>query len=317
MNGQPKPPSVAICIATYKRPAGLAALLASLDALQFADAEPAVTLVIVENCVSEPASDTLGDITKLSRWPAQYVQEPERGIVAARNRALASAPSDVDYIAFVDDDETASTGWLEAMLHTLQTSDATAVQGPVIPDYETPPPAWIEALKIFELGPFTEGERLDFAATNNSLVDAGFLRTHGMRFDPQFNNTGGEDEEFYGRLRNAGGVIRASAKAVITDAVPTNRMTLNWVSRRYFRMGNTLGRIAILRKSGRIKRVVKALLALGYGLALVVSLGLGNRARLFSGLLEIARGSGMLAAFGRFRFAEYSSAAVQNDRNSG
>ena len=317
MNGQPKQITVAVCIATYRRPKGLEALITSLDALQFADNEPAVTLVIVENCIEEPASDTLGDIAALSRWPVLYISEPERGIVAARNRALISAPADVDYIAFVDDDETVSQGWMEAMLNTIKTTGATAVQGPVMPAYESPPPAWIEELKVFQLGPFTEGKKLEFAATNNSLVDAVFLRNQGLRFDPQFNNTGGEDEELYGRLRNAGGVIRASAEAVVTDAVPTNRMTLGWVLRRQFRKGNTLGRIALQRKSGRIKRLAKAILANGYGIVLVLTLGLGSRARLFTGFFEVARGCGMIAAFGRVRFEEYSTIAVLNDRSSG
>ncbi|MBL4872213.1 MAG: glycosyltransferase [Rhodobacteraceae bacterium] len=316
MNGQLEQFSVAICIATYRRPRGLEALLASLDALQFTGVEPALTLVIVENCVKEPASDTLGDISALSRWPVLYISEPERGIVSARNRALISAPADVDYIAFVDDDETVSQGWMDAMLNTIKTTKATAVQGPVLPSYESPPPAWIDELKIFQLGPFIEGEQLDFAATNNSLIDATFLRKQNLRFDFQFNNSGGEDEELYGRLRNAGGTIRASAEAVVTDAVPTNRMTFRWVLRRQFRKGNTLGRIALLRRSGRIKRLAKAILANGYGVVLVLTLGFGSRARFFTGFFEIARGCGMIAAFGRIRFEEYSTGAVLSDRSS-
>lgn len=316
MNAQTRQTTVAVCIATYRRPKGLAALIASLDALQFTNEAPAVTLVIVENCVDEPASDTLGDIAKLSRWPVKYVAEPERGIVAARNKGLMSAPEDTDYIAFVDDDETVSVGWLDAMLTTLKTTGATVVQGPVIPVYETSPPAWVEELKIFVIGPFTEGENLNFAATGNSVVDAAFLRKHNLRFDPQFNNTGGEDEEMFGRLRKAGGIIRASAKAEVADCVPTNRLTFGWILRRQFRKGNTLGRITILRKSGRLKRFVKGLLIVGYGAVLTITLGLGSRVRFYNGILEMARGSGVLAAFGRVKFAEYSAVAVLNDRNS-
>lgn len=308
---------VAVCIATYRRPDGLRALLKSFDALRFDQAEPEITLVVVENCPEAPATDTLGDISSLTRWPVLYVTEPERGIVAARNRALATAPPDVDFIAFVDDDETVSPEWLNALLRTIMTSGATAVQGPVRPDYETPPPDWVEQLRIFHLGPFNEGERLNFAATNNSVVNAAFLRRHGLKFDPRFNATGGEDEEFYNRLRGAGGNICASEKAFVSDTVPANRLTVAWVARRKFRMGNTLGRIALLRERGRAKRFAKGVLAIGYGLGLMLVLGLGSRARFFAGFLEVARGCGMIAAFARIRFTEYSQGAVLSDRRPG
>lgn len=307
---------VTLCIATFRRPEGLRELLQSVDKLCFDKTEPKLNIVIVENCPEEPASAILGDIQSRSRWPLTYVLEPVRGIVAARNRGLAEAAEDTDFIAFVDDDETVSPGWLNAMLTTIIATNATAVQGPVIPDYETTPPDWIDDLRIFHLGPFTDGQPLNFAATNNSLVDAHFIRKHDLSFDPRFNDTGGEDEELYNRLRGAGGKICACADGNVTDRVPANRLSLNWIMRRKFRMGNTLARIALLRKKNRMKRFAKGILAIGFGTVSTLLLGFGRRKRFYFGVLEVARGCGMIAAFAKLSFSEYSHTAVLRDRKS-
>lgn len=308
-------PRATICIATFRRPAGLRALLQSLNALEFRTMRPEVSLVIVDNDPENPASRELGDVAALSRWPATYVMEPTRGIVAARNRALAEAPPDTDFIVFVDDDETVVPGWLEALIRTKLDTGATAVQGPMVPRYEVEPPPWMRALRIFDIGPFEQGERLNFAATGNSLVDAAFLRDHDLCFDPRFNQTGGEDEEFYGRIRNAGGVIRAAAEAVAYDEVPAARMNLRWVLRRSFRMGNTLGRVALLRRRGRFMRFLKGFGAGGRGVLLFAAFGLFSEPKRIRGMMEIWRGAGMLAAFANRHFQEYSPAIVAKDRN--
>lgn len=316
-NEFPEIPHVAICIATYKRPEGLRTLLASIDAQQFASFRPRITLVIADNAPQDSAAATLGDISGLTRWPVIYEMQPVRGIVAARNCTLDRVPDDADFVVFVDDDEHVSTGWLEAMLTTMRDTDATAVQGPVEPDYDQPPPRWIEDLNIFRLGPFRQGQILNFAATNNSMLNAATLRDYNLRFDMRFNKTGGEDEEFYGRVRGTGGVIRAAAGATVFDSVPYQRMSLRWVIRRSYRKGNTLGRIAILRKRGGMKRIAKGFGVIVWGIGAVILSVFGPRARYINGLMEICRGVGMLGAFLNIRYAEYSDTAVGMDRQPG
>ncbi len=310
-------PHVAVCIATFRRPQGLRALLESLNALTFPGSEPQVTLVITDNDPENPATTTLGDIAALSRWHVIYGIEGARGIVSARNACLTTVPETATHIAFVDDDEAVSPQWMQAMLTTLSETGAQVAQGPVEPVYETLPPAWVEDLGIFRLGPYDQGAPLHFAATNNSMLDAKFGRAHGLHFNPAFNKTGGEDEEMFGRLRLAGARIVAAADALVHDTVPTGRMTQQWVLRRHYRMGNTLGRIARLRKKGRTLRVIKGFGAIGIGLTQAgVGLVTGPGRRI-GGLMLAARGAGMLAAFMNISFDEYSLKAVQMDRPPG
>jgi glycosyltransferase involved in cell wall biosynthesis len=307
-------PLVVIYAASFRRPAGIRALVESLNRLEFHGEAPRIELIVVDNAPSEPAFASEAELAALSRWPVRYLHESRRGIVAARNRALDSVPEDADYVASLDDDEMVTPGWLEAMLHVARRWGATAVQGHVEPVYPADPPAWVDALGAFRLGPFEDGQTLRFAGTGNVMIDAGFLRRHVLRFDPRFNDSGGEDEEFFGRLQSLGGTIRAAAGAVIHEEVPPARMNLRWVIRRRFRMGNTLGRIALLRRKGRAMRAAKGAGALLLGLGRAAVAAPVSRTESVRGLLEMARGAGMLAAFLQFHVAEYSSTRLSADR---
>jgi len=308
------PPEVTICIATYRRPLGLCSLLDSLNAMSHEASLASISIVVVENCPDDPAEVILGDISKLSRWPLRYVVEHTRGIVAARNRALDEVDDKTDFVAFLDDDEMVSEGWVRSMLQTLQETRATVVQGPVLPSFEGTPPDWSVAANLFELGPFAAGETLNFASTNNVMIAANFLRKHALRFDFRFNTTGGEDEEFFHRLRAHGGTIHAASNAAVSDLVPRKRQTIGWALRRKFRMGNTLGRIAIYHKKNCLLRFIKGIAAFLKGSVIVLTFGLGSRVRIVSGLLEAVRGLGVLAAFVGVSFKEYSMSAVSHER---
>ncbi|NNU80297.1 glycosyltransferase [Halovulum dunhuangense] len=304
----PARPNVAICVSTFRRPQGIRALLRSLDALIFDGPAPNVLLVIVDNDPAAPAFADAAELGRASRWPAVLVPEPARGIVAARNRALACVPEDADLVGFLDDDETVAPGWLAAMIATLRETGATVAQGPVVPHYAEAPPDWVEALGIFRLGPWPQGAALHFAATCNCVVRAGFLRMHGLRFDPAFNLSGGEDEEFFARLRDRGGRIVAAEGAVVHDWIPSARLGPDWALRRARRMGNTLGRIARLRRRGRALRVAKGIGAVGWG-GLRMLAGLADPVLRMRGRLQLARGLGMLSAFADVVVLEYAPAA--------
>jgi succinoglycan biosynthesis protein ExoM len=305
---------VAICVATCRRPAGLKRLLESLDALEDPGPGFETSVIVVDNDPDRPAMTELGDVASHCRWPLTYAMEPVPGVVAARNALLSLVPEGTDFVAFIDDDETATPGWLAALLSTQAVTGATAVQGPVRPDFEITPPAWLNAIGLYELGPYRQGEPLAFASTNNALVCWSFVETHDLRFDGRFNRTGGEDEEFFTRLLERGGTIVASADALVIDRIPKNRMSVGWLMRRSHRMGNTLGRIAILHNRKKAERLAKGLAATLIGLVRLATAGLLIPRHRVAGAVELARGTGMLAAFLGMTFEEYSPAAVSSDR---
>jgi glycosyltransferase involved in cell wall biosynthesis len=75
----------------------------------------------------------------------RFVAEPRPGASAARNRGLAEADGEV--VAFTDDDTSADSRWLRALVgRFLVEPDADCVTGMVLPgELETPAQIWFEA----------------------------------------------------------------------------------------------------------------------------------------------------------------------------
>src|SRR5262249_31641540 len=134
---------VAICIATWRRPQGLLALLQSLDALVFEGPEPELCVIVADNDERESAHAVCESARDWLRHPLHYVVEKRRGIPQARNASLLAALGRVDWIAFADDDEVADPRWLDALLRAQLASGADVVSGPVVPRFATGTPAWV------------------------------------------------------------------------------------------------------------------------------------------------------------------------------
>ena len=87
----PQRPTLAVCIATYRRPTGLFALLGALDVQGFSDDPPNVRVIVVDNDTHESARDVCEQARGWLRHPIDYVTEPRKGIPHARNAALATS----------------------------------------------------------------------------------------------------------------------------------------------------------------------------------------------------------------------------------
>src|SRR5437016_9092776 len=95
---------VTICIATYCRPRMLAQLLKALDRLTFRKVPmPLVNVVVIDNDANASGREPVEHSARRGRWPLCYGIEPRRGISYARNRGVAGAGKDCDFVVFVDD----------------------------------------------------------------------------------------------------------------------------------------------------------------------------------------------------------------------
>jgi len=173
-----------------------------------------------------------------------YVHEPEPGIVAGRNRALSQAHGS-DALIFIDDDEIPSPGWLKALVSTWRAQGCAAVTGPTPPTFEVDPSAWVVASGAFDSWEAADGAQVRSADTGNLLLDLAVVENLGLRFDPRYGLTGGEDSLFTRQLTRAGGVIRFAAGAVVTKRVPAARATRAWVLERSLRSGSSWARVRI------------------------------------------------------------------------
>lgn len=227
--------SVDICICTFRR-AFLAETLKSVAGL---DAQGLTIRVVVSDNDETPSAQGLVERVAVDfPFPVTYLHSPAANISIARNACLDAATA--EFVAFVDDDEIVSPGWLRALLDTAEASKAGVVLGPVRAIYGQSAPRWL-----------VEG---DFHSTGPVLVD-GAIRTgytcnvlmrwqaplSGLRFDLALGKSGGEDTDFFYRYSDTGGKIAFAGDAWVEEPVPANRAAMNWLLSRRLRSGQTHG----------------------------------------------------------------------------
>lgn len=229
---------VGVMVTTYKRPGSLLRTLESLATQEKAGAE--MDVHVIDNACDPDVERLVQGIARRTGLAARYHAEPQRGVASARNRALSLLAPEMDYLAFIDDDEIASPLWLASLLRTAHVFQAEIVQGPVEPAYETEAPGWFRKGRFTALGPFRDGGELRFGFSGNVLLSVRMLRETGIRFDPRFDRSGGEDQHFFMALMASGYRILTSRDAIVFETIPASRISLADFIRRRFRIGATL-----------------------------------------------------------------------------
>ncbi len=240
---------ISICLCTYRR-SSFAQTIESVKQ-QLLPAGPAAELVVVDNDPAGSARSVLEGASEGISFPVRYCIEPRKGLAHARNRVLEMAAG--DWLAMLDDDEIAAADWLAQLYSCVQAFGASAAIGTVEPAFARPPPDWLIASRLFDLSVPVAGTLLTMgeARCGNALVNAGFIKHHGLRFDLAFNETGGEDTDFFRRWLDLGGTIVSAPAAVVREMVPETRLCEQYVASRSFRDGEVHARVT-LRHAGRM-----------------------------------------------------------------
>jgi succinoglycan biosynthesis protein ExoM len=302
---------IAICVATFRRPAGLRNLMLGMNRL-LRGMDVDFRSVVVDNDACGSAQQALNEISMDLSYPVEYVLEPNRGLSFARNTALDHA-LDADAIVFIDDDEVPDPKWLNELVMAQQLYSADVVKGTVLSRFSQPVPDWIVKGGFFDRPRPATGTVLSEAATNNVLISSKVLRRTGIRFDPQFALSGNEDTDFFLRLNAAGARIIAADTAIVHETVPPARANALWISRRALRISNadafqTLKQSSSLPARASIFTAGMAPLALGVALA-VFTVPFG-RVAMVRNFRHIARGTGMLMAALGLRYNEYGDSGM-------
>jgi len=221
-------PSVArvlIALCTRKRQSMLRECLDSIIALPI-PVNWQLTLVVVENDTSPHSQAVVDEYAHKAPFPVFYRREQRLGIPYARNCAIEEAINQQsDWLLFIDDDETADPQWLAGYAQALASHNADVIQGAVI--YRWPEnDRWVRLLDRNAANAMRpEGKRMHTAATNNVLISSRVFSPRGMnlRFDINFQFTGGSDTEFFKRARLRGATIVYSARPVVYETVAPER----------------------------------------------------------------------------------------------
>ncbi len=235
--------TVAVCICTFRRPAGLRYLLTCLAGQTFTDVPaPKISVIVADNEGNPESRHICSEFRRKQFKSLTYVHEPRRGISYARNACLDHVPVETDFVAMIDDDEAPDIAWLNHLLFAQSRSGADVVVGPTYPDFQAGTPAWISDCGFF-LKPdnpsrFRNLQADPPAATCNVLVNATIFSTPGLRFDPQLALSGGEDKLMFQDIKLRGYSFVWAANAKVTEFISGERATFSYMWREQYRRGS-------------------------------------------------------------------------------
>jgi hypothetical protein len=222
---------VSLVIPTLNRPASLRRALASARA-QTGARDFAIEIVVVDN---SPGGFEAAERGRGARW----VHEPRPGVSNARNAGVRAARG--RWVAFLDDDEEASPGWIAALVDVARRAGADAVFGPVEGRAEGPraiggfAPYFSRRLRAPDGGDITR--LAAYLGTNNSMFDRARCLNGEAPFDISLNETGGEDSLLLRRLALAGRRFAWAAGARVVEWAPPRRLTWAYARKRKFLSG--------------------------------------------------------------------------------
>lgn len=239
------PCRMTLVIPTYNRSASL---LRALESVACQSLDPALWCCLVVDNASTDDTEAV-----VARFAAEhptvrlrYVREEQQGVSYARNRALQEASTEL--ICSIDDDERINPEFVEAYLRFFDTHpEAVVAGGRIIAEYEGSRPAWMSRwpeqliANPIDLGdtaqPFPKGS---LPGGGNM----GFRRSTALRFGfaTSLGRTGksligGEENDFFLRLREAGYPLWYLPEAVIWHIIPPEKQQIDYLERLAYHNG--------------------------------------------------------------------------------
>lgn len=251
---------VSICVATYKRPLLLEKLLKSIDKIvlpENLDAE----IIIVDNDKDASAKMIVDKFKLNSKFDIKYFIEPVKNISLARNRSIKNAKG--KYIAFIDDDETASEEWLINLYKCLKKFNADGVFGLVVPDFEEGINKKFKRRDLY-FSPMSEtGIVTRYLFAGNVLIYKEIISKAKAHFDPAHGLSGGEDANFFGKLKAQGAKFVNCREAISYEFISKERIKKKFFFNRSLRGGQTYTRNIInLKPENEIVKIILLLKSL-------------------------------------------------------
>jgi glycosyltransferase involved in cell wall biosynthesis len=303
-------PEVTVAIPTFRRPHGLERLLYALAKL---DTSASVSVLVADNDAERHEGfDLCAEMRSRNyRWPIRSVVVAQRGIAQVRNALVENALGDpaAQFVAMLDDDEWPEPQWLDALLAEQAKTNADIVQGSILFSFEHKPDAWAMSFDGMADIRHASGPVAMLQGAGNLLITRAALASlPAPWFDPAFALTGGEDRDFFMRLKTGGARFAWSDEAVASSFVPATRTSLKWALARAFSIGNSDMRVflkyspSVPARAGEFAKIAGALL-LAPLLFVVLAFDANRRA---DALRRLFRAAGKVTAlFGR-QYNEYS-----------
>lgn len=227
---------IGVCIPTYKREKQLKKLLIALSN-QKKNESFEFEVLVVDNDKNRTAKKVIDNLDVDINL--HYYIEYQKGVSNVRNKCIEeSKRKRYNYIAFIDDDELPNKDWLYNLYKTLHKYDADVVFGPVIATYSNEIPNWIIEGGFFERPRYKTGDKIDYSGSGNVLIDLDIIQNLDVKFDTFFNESGGEDTDFFMIFNKNGANMVWCNEAIVSEPVDINRATPEWLYLRSFCAGS-------------------------------------------------------------------------------
>lgn len=254
---------VSIVICTYNRPDLLKKTIRSCVEQEVAP-DLIYEIVVVDNSSDGNAQESVELAAAATVIPIRYLNESRPNISHARNCGVANAKG--RYVAFIDDDEQASSGWLQALVDACRAHGADMVLGPVDPVFASgSPPSWDPRGIYYRRDRKLETGGLVTSTVNtgNLLIDATTCLKDDAPFNPEFGQTGGEDTDYSMRMQSLGKRAIWCAEARVTEYLPQAREQADYIVGRAFRSAQSYYRCRV---ANSVNPLAIKLYALGAGI---------------------------------------------------
>ena len=233
--------AILIAVPTYRRPIQLERLLNAIATL---DVSFDVRVLVADNDAQGREGEAVVSRRRAEgyRFPLEAIVVEGKGLCFVRNALFAHAleTDRFTHLAMIDDDEWPDRDWLSALVETQIKTGADVIAGPVVSVFDVDPPRWISQCLLFQPESRPEGLCDIVWGSNNVLVSRLRLeKTTSPWFDTTFNTTGGEDSDFFSRLKAEGCRFGWAPRARIWESVPIDRAQISWIMHRARRIGTT------------------------------------------------------------------------------
>jgi len=227
---------VAVIIPTLRRPDELERALRSVFA-QTGVERRLREIVVADNDPLGSARAMVEGLQAQAPCPLIYAHASTPGVATARNVGLAA--TEAPLIAFLDDDEAATPGWLAALLHGLETTGADVVFGPITGRAPSAAAWLVPYMERFfgRQGPERTQEIDAPYGCGNSLMRRATALPGAAPFSTDADQAGGEDDILFAALTERGGRFGWAADAWVDEFAPPHRATLSYTLARAFAYG--------------------------------------------------------------------------------
>jgi len=195
-------------------------------------------------------------------YELHYAIEAESGISYARNSAVNLAlQQQPDLIAFLDDDEWPEANWLAELMRVQHETGADAVGGPTLSVFPPDSPESLTSNPYYGADmSISDGAECQLQAAGNFLIRVDSLSDMGPTFfRTEFAHSGGEDLAFFTTLAHNGARMTWAANAIVHEAVPTNRLSREWLKGRIINIANSRVRVMQILEPGLAPALVRGL----------------------------------------------------------